>query len=128
MLDGSGNSGSCISTVTVKDTTPPVIGSIMANPAAIWPPNHKMVPVSVTVAATDVCDPAPVCRIAGVTSNEAITAADWSITGPLSVNLAASRQGSGSGRVYMIALRCTDASGNAATSSVNVTVPHDAGH
>ena len=100
----------------------------MANPAAIWPPNHKMVPVSVTVAATDVCDPAPVCRIAGVTSNEAITAADWSITGPLSVNLAASRLGSGSGRVYMIALRCTDASGNAATSSVNVTVPHDAGH
>ena len=39
--------------VIVDDTTPPVIHSVTADPATLWPPNHKMVDVVVTVDATD---------------------------------------------------------------------------
>src|SRR5205807_1583186 len=38
-------------TVTARDTTPPAIVSIMANPSSLWPPDHKA--VAVTVEMTD---------------------------------------------------------------------------
>jgi len=125
--DSSGNVGTCSSTVTVYDT-PPVIASVAANPSVIWPPNHKMTMVTVTPLVSDTCDTSPVCKIIRVTANEPISAADWSITGPLSVNLAASRLGTGTGRVYTVAVQCTNHSNETANASVNVTVPHDMGH
>ena len=67
-----------------------------------------------------------------VSSNEPVngtgdgdTAPDWVITGNLTVDLRAERSGTGSGRVYTITVRCTDASGNSSTKTVTVTVPHD---
>jgi parallel beta-helix repeat protein len=116
------------------DITPPTIHSISANPNVLWPVNHKMVKVTVTVDATDICDPAPICKIVSVTSNEPInglgdgnTQPDWEITGNLTVNLCAERVGTGSGRVYTIHVNCTDASGNVAIATVDVTVLHDKG-
>jgi hypothetical protein len=41
--------------------------------------------------------------------------------------LRAERSESGSGRVYTIAYRATDACGNTSQASVTVTVPHDMG-
>lgn len=70
--DASGNSSTATTTVTVVDTTPPVIQSATPNPVVLWPPNHKMVPVTVTVSASDICDAAPTCRIVSVTSNEPV--------------------------------------------------------
>lgn len=55
------------------------------------------------------------------------TPPDWVITGPLTVDLRAERSGKGSGRVYTITVECSDASGNTATKTVTVTVPHDQG-
>jgi hypothetical protein len=93
-----------------------------------------MVPVTVTVSATDICSPTVDCEISSVSSNEPVngqgdgnTTPDWTITGKLTVDLRAERSGKGSGRVYSIIVRCTDASGNTATKSVDVTVPHDRG-
>jgi len=118
-------------TITVIDT-PPEITSIIASPDTLWPPNHKMVEVSVDVSAADNCDPNPVCMIISVTSNEpedalgdGATAPDWEITDDLTVNLRAERSGQGSGRVYTITVQCTDTSNNSATASATVTVPHD---
>jgi hypothetical protein len=118
-------------TITVIDT-PPEITSITASPDTLWPPNHKMVEVSVDVSAADNCDPNPVCMIISVTSNEpedalgdGATAPDWEITDDLTVNLRAERSGQGSGRVYTITVQCTDTSNNSATASATVTVPHD---
>ncbi len=118
--------------ITVQDTTPPSIVSVCATPSVLWPPNHKMVEVVVTVEAADVCDPAPVCYVVDVTSNEPIdgpgdghTDPDWEITGDLSVKLRAERAGVGTGRIYTLHIECTDASGNTATATVTVTVPHD---
>jgi hypothetical protein len=64
--------------------------------------------------------------VTGVTSNEG-SSADWQITGAASVELRADREGGGSGRLYTITLRCSDASGNAATRTAAVSVPHDQG-
>ena len=53
-----------------SDTTPPSIASITPSIAVLNPPNHKMVPVTISVAATDDTDPAPTAQIVSVTSNE----------------------------------------------------------
>jgi hypothetical protein len=131
-VDRSGNTAGCRSAVRVVDSAAPVIRTVRATPDILWPPNHRMVPVSVTPSVLDVCDTAPACRIASVRSSEPIygvgdgdTAPDWEVTGDLAVNLRAERSGKGSGRVYTIAVRCSDASGNNSTETVNVTVPHD---
>jgi PKD domain-containing protein len=118
--------------ITVVDTRPPTIESASADPAVLLPPNHRMVPVTVAVTATDVCSPTVRCAISGVASNEPIdgtgdghSSPDWTITGDLTVDLRAERAGGGDGRIYTITVRCTDESGNAATAPVEVRVPHN---
>jgi hypothetical protein len=108
--------------VTVRDTTPPAITSIGASPSVLSPPNHKMVPVTISVTAIDICDPSPKSKIIAVTSNEP-GAGQYQITGNLALNLESDRNGSGNGRVYTIAVQAMDASGNAITKNVLVTVP-----
>lgn len=133
--DPEGASASCTGTVTVKDTTAPVISSVTASPNTLWPPNHKMVSVKVTATTSDNCTVTPVCTITSVTSNEpdnglgdGDTANDIVVTGDLSVNLRAERSGTGNGRVYTVNGQCADAAGNSAPSwSTAVTVPHDKG-
>jgi hypothetical protein len=132
VTDEFGASSTDTVVMTVVDTTPPTIDSAAADPSQLWPPDHRMVPVTVTVSASDVCSPIVSCAIDDVSSNEppdgdgdGNTSPDWVITGNLTVDLRAERAGSGSGRVYTIAVRCFDASGNSATRSVEVTVPHN---
>jgi hypothetical protein len=128
--DPSGNSGSCRGSVTVVDTTPPTISAAGASPAVLWPPNHKMVPVVVSAAVSDACDASAAsrCAINSVTSNEGMSPGDAQVTGNLTLSLRAERSGGAKSRVYTIGVRCADASGNASTRAVSVTVPHDAGN
>ena len=125
--DSRDASSSCQATVTVVDTTPPTITGLGATPPALWPPNHKLVPVTVAATTADNCDAAASCRIVSVSANEPVTTADWQITGALTVNLRAERSGSGGDRVYTLGVQCSDASGNSAQKTVAVTVPHDQG-
>ena len=83
-----------------RDTQPPAFKALTTSATTLWPPNHRMVPVSLDAALVDLLDPAPTARIVGVSSNEPIdgdddgnTSPDWEITGPLSVNLRAERSG-----------------------------------
>jgi hypothetical protein len=132
--DAFGNGATCDFTVTVGDTTPPVIEA-SASPDELWPPNHKMVDVHLTVIAEDACDASPDCWIYDVTSNEDVngigdgnTEPDWEIVDDLTVRLRAERSGPGSGRVYTIHFRCSDDMGNESDGTVDVVVPHDQGH
>jgi len=111
-------------TVNVFDASPPTIDHIAASVSEIWPPNKRMVPVALDVAASDAIDPDPLCRIVAVWSNEP-SIRDWQVTGTLTVLLRADRDGKGSGRVYTIDVSCTDASGNESIGSATVIVPHD---
>jgi len=131
--DLADNVGTCQFDVTVQDTTPPVIRDLAPTPSVLWPPNHRMVSVTVAARASDICDSAPTCAITGVTSNEPIngpgdgnTDPDWVVTGTLSLDLRAERAGNGSGRVYQIAITCTDFAGNRTSGTTAVTVPHSA--
>lgn len=122
-LGGAFNGGTVyrLSFAPPPDTTPPAITSITANPSVLRHDNRKMVPVKLTVVVTDAVDPAPTCKITGVTSNQSITG-DWVITGDLTVSLRAEHTGRVA-RVYTIAVQCADASGNVATGTAGVTVP-----
>jgi hypothetical protein len=52
---------------------------------------------------------------------------DVRITSPLSVNLRATRHGSGPGRRYTITVGCRDVLGATSTADVVVVVPHGQG-
>ena len=112
-----------------RDTVAPVITAASANPSVLWPPNGNLVPVSITAAATDNVDPAPVCSVTGVAVLEngvplAGAQGDAQITGALTLMLRARRSG-GTERTYSIAIGCSDGSGNTATTSTTVRVPRE---
>ncbi len=117
-------------TITILDddnNVPPTITSLTPSVSSIWPSNGKMVPVTVQVAATGT--PAPTCSISSVRSNEGSAVPggpQWTITGPLAVNLKAERLGAGIGRIYSTVVTCTNAAGST-SRTVTVTVPHDQG-
>lgn len=126
--DDSGNTATGSFDVTVVDTTPPQILSVEATPNVLWPPNHKMVDISVVVVAIDAVDPAPVSRIISVSSNQPINGTgdgdigpDWKITGPLTVQLRSERS-HGVDRTYTITVETVDDSGNSSTATTTVIV------
>lgn len=129
--DLSGNTGSDTVIVTVVDTTPPRM-TVTATPSAIWPPNHKYVEVKINVAAFDLCDLSPQITLESITSNEpdrgigdGNTTNDIVIIDDFTFKLRAERSGTGSGRIYTITYKATDASGNYVIASVTVEVPHN---
>ncbi len=131
--DAAGNRATGTTTHTVVDTTPPTITRATPSKQTLWPPNHKMVPITVGVTLTDNCATTAVqCGITHVTSNEPIngpgdgnTRWDWEITSAMGLNLRAERAGLLTGRIYTIWFTCADAGGATVTGSTTVTVPHD---
>jgi hypothetical protein len=117
------------------DLTPPVV-NVLANPPSLWPPNGKMVPVTVSGTITD--------NLSGVNpSTAAFRVVDEYGTiqpsGPVSlgpggsysfsVSLQASRKGNDQdGRRYTITVSADDFAGNLGSAATTVTVPHDQGH
>ncbi len=129
--DASGNGTHSSRTVTVVDSTAPIISEITASPNVLWPANYKMVSVTLATSVSDACNATTLCSIS-VSSNEPIngtgdgdTAPDWEITGDRTLNLRAERAGGGNGRIYAITLTCTDAFGHSSSGSAIVAVPHD---
>jgi hypothetical protein len=103
----------------------PVISRVTASPNSLWPPNHKMVLVTLNYTVSDDCDAAPVGTIS-VKSNEG-TASDWKVLDTHHVNLLADRAGNGNGRIYTITISYKDSLGVSSSATVTVTVPHDQG-
>jgi uncharacterized repeat protein (TIGR03803 family) len=127
VMDNHGASNSCTATVMVMDTTPPTINDAGVTPSVLWPPNGKMVEVSVSYTATDDCG--GVTNVLVVASNEATngSAPDWVIEDEHHVQLRAERLGAGSGRVYTITVISTDNAGNSSTKTTTVSVPKSQG-
>jgi len=138
--DMSGNSASDTMTVTVVDTTPPEL-SITVTPTLLWPPNHDMIPIDVSVTVTDIADPNPTAALSEVASDEGDTTYTFDpefdtteivgrkgediqlVDGQL--YLRAERAGNSDGRVYTITYEAMDASGNTSTDTATVVVPHN---
>jgi probable HAF family extracellular repeat protein len=112
-------------TPVIADTVAPTIDSASSDPAALWPPDGKMIDVQLTVVARDDVDPSPRCSVTSVSANEGNVSADSLVTSALSLRLRADRDGNGTGREYRLTVACADAAGNAAQTIVTVRVPHD---
>ena len=133
VTDPSGHVSAMTRTVTVVDTTAPVIAELKGSQAVIAFVNHKMVPIGIDASTSDIADAHPDLRIVKIESNEPVngagdgdTSPDWEITGALTCNLRAERAGNLSDRIYTITVQSTDDYGNSASSTVKITVPHDA--
>jgi beta-lactamase superfamily II metal-dependent hydrolase/DNA/RNA endonuclease YhcR with UshA esterase domain len=127
-IDAHGNTATASFTVTVRDTTPPKIASVTANPASLWPPNGKLVPIAISAGVTDAVDRSSTCAITSVTSSQPAAggASDWTTPNGLTVSVRAARAGSErSGRVYTIGITCVDSAGNDSSATTHVVVPHD---
>ena len=116
---------------TKVDVTPPSI-LVTLTPATLWPPNNKLVPITATIAVKDDYDPEPEIKLESITSSETLGASDIQdaqlLTDDRNFSLAAKRAGTNlAGRVYTVTYSATDGSGNKATASATVTVPHDQG-
>jgi hypothetical protein len=125
--DSHGNTGSASFTVTVRDTTPPTINGVTPSQSRLWPPDQRIVPITLDVDVADLVTPTAMCQITTVSSNEP-GPNQWTITGPLSLSVVASRTGGGTGRMYTIDVTCADAAGNlSAPRATTIVVPHDQG-
>lgn len=120
--------------LSVCDEVAPTL-SVSVTPDTLWPVNHKYVEVQATVTAGDNFDPNPTISLVSVTSNEpdngeddGNTVDDIVIVDDFNFLLRAERSGSGSGRVYTITYKATDACGNETVQSATVTVPLNRGN
>lgn len=96
----------------------------------VWPPNNKMVEVSVDVQVSDDYDSQPLVKLVSITANEPWDARDIEDADfgqdDRSFKLRASRSGSSpESRVYTITYSAEDAFGHVTERSVTVTIPHD---
>lgn len=102
-----------------SDTTAPTITDLSANPPTISLPNNAMVPVAISVAASDDDGLAPSCAITAIDGHGA-PASDFSQSGSLAATVRAT-----AGATYTFTVTCTDAAGNQATRPTDVVVLRD---
>jgi hypothetical protein len=105
--------------------------AVRADHNELWPPNHELVEVRMTVSANDECDPAPQWKLVSITTADGLPVdagdiADASFgTADVVFSLRAARAGSAAGRTYAITYEASDASGNTERRTVFVVAPHD---
>jgi hypothetical protein len=114
-----------------RDKTAPAI-VVSSSPSSLWPPNHKMVAVNVTVNVSDDIDPNPAVKLVSITCDDGCdptldVAGAAPETDDRQFQLRAERSGGGAGRTYTITYSAKDAAGNVSTKAAAVVVPHDQG-
>ncbi len=139
----------------VVDTTPPTVLLTTSPMGYLWPPNHKMVPITLNLSLTDdLAAPTEIAILeAYATSSEPDDAAglgDGRTTGDVNgadgydtpvvidfydpegdgsylatFNLRAEREGAGAGRTYTIVVTVADTTGNQKTQAIELIVQHD---
>ena len=127
--DGAGGSaGDEVSVLVQNVNAPPVCGRAQASPALLWPPNHTLMPVTIT-GVTDPDSARVTTRITAVTQDEPVNGLGDGDTSPDAVLqgstalLRAERSGAGNGRVYRLHFTASDGDGGTCTGSVDVQVP-----
>ena len=109
------------------DTTPPSL-SVSVSPAVLWPPNEKLIPITVTLTVKDDYDLQPEIKLESITANEPLGKEDIKDaqigTDDRQFKLKAEGK-SKAGRIYTVTYSATDGTGNKTTASATVTVPHD---
>jgi hypothetical protein len=127
--------------ITVSDLTPPSV-NLTVSPDLLWPPNHKMILITPTIATDDNCTVELDVTLTSITMNEedetntydstfdptvgdGHTFGDMMVDDSGNIYLRAERAGIGTGRIYTLTFTVADDSGNTAAQTVTVTVPHN---
>ncbi|MFO7654948.1 MAG: S8 family serine peptidase [Candidatus Krumholzibacteriia bacterium] len=139
VIDQGGLADTCMTTVEIIDITPPEL-EVVLTPDMLWPPNHKLVPISATITVTDNCDTDPTVVLTSYSSNEPDNGTgigdgnteddiqDATIgTLDTEFSVRAERAGRLTGRTYTFVYTATDDSGNSTEVAAVVSVPHDMG-
>ena len=136
---GAETSASDTALVTITDTAPPML-LVSADPAQLWPPNHKLHDVHVDVLAFDACQADPPVELLDIFSSEPddgigdgntdgdIQGAD---VGTDDRDFALRAERVRARRRPRSTPRCTastDLAGNHVEADALVVVPHDMGH
>ena len=114
---GATSAGACVT------SSPPPAIVCSASPQVLWPPNNKLVAVSVTVTTTDAAS----FRLVSVTANGGVPGdiAGWTIeTDDVNGALRASTNDQGSSRTYSLVYEASGAGGTAQCTAT-VVVPRD---
>ena len=134
LTNASGNTATCSFNIWVGDFEQPEINDISVNPTILWPPDHRMVPVTIDYTTVDNCG-GTITSWLGVYCNElddgrgdGNTNPDWKIVDEHHILLRAERSAIGSGREYMITITSGDESFNYNWQWVVLTVPLDLGY
>jgi hypothetical protein len=130
--DVAGNAEAGRSYTIRIDTTAPGL-TAAASPSELWPPNGKMVPVTVSGKVTDGLSGLNPGTLTYTVKDEygQVQPSGTFQAGPggsyaFTIQLEARRDGQDKdGRTYTILVQATDAAGNATSATVTVTVPHD---
>jgi hypothetical protein len=122
----------------------PIAGGISTFPNTLWPPDHRMIPVTINAASLIAHNPNAQIRItsvgiaeysskrSGKVAGENIYDTnnfepDYEIMGDLTLNLRSERAGASQGRTYTITVTASDCSGSY-NFVTQVEVPHDQGN
>jgi hypothetical protein len=154
--DLHGGISSTTLTLNVSNNLPPVCAAAAASPGALWPPNHKFVPISIN-NVTDPDGDALTIKVTRILQDEPTIPAghyegdscnghhhvdhddwdDWGDWGSGNTStdgliaprpsVRAERAGQGDGRIYEIRFTATDPQGAACSGAVFTGVPHDQG-
>lgn len=115
------------------DRTAPTM-TCAPTPAILWPPNRRMMDITVAVAVSDTLAGSDTIVLRSVLINEAGLAVaappndlqDWAVgTRDTNGRLRAERAGGSTGRVYTLGYDARDRAGNIATCAALISVPHD---
>ena len=118
--------------IEIVDSLSPIV--TVGAAIVLWPPDHRLVPVTLPVEAHDACSGSVSLRPIAVLSDEPAdvgragdgrTLVDFEILPDGTVLLRRERAGAGDGRVYHVIVEAVDAAGNASRGDVRVEVPHD---
>jgi len=129
--DSNPGNNNASATITVNHN--PVCTALKASPDTLWPPNHKLVTITVS-GATDIDGNPLTYTITGVTQDEPLLGLGSGDTSPDAVAVAghsnqvqlrAERDGTGDGRVYRISTSVSDGVGGSCSGVATVSVPHD---
>jgi N-acetylneuraminic acid mutarotase len=127
--------GAITDTRAMEAFTPPVppdCSAAYANPASLWAPNHKFIPITILGVTDPENDPVTITVI-GVKQDEPVKSPGSGNMSPDAViqggsaSVRSERDGNGNGRVYHLTFQADDGHGGTCTGDVTVGVPHSLG-
>jgi hypothetical protein len=122
--DNAGNVESQKTVAVRIDKTAPTV-TCTANPRTLYPVDHKLVPITVTVKVSDSRSGPAGFTLTSVTGGPAADIQGFDVgTADAAGQLRAEDGGARAGRVYTLTYTGRDAAGNQRTCTTTVTVPH----